>query len=127
MELLSALRRGMEFVQSCVLTWDVGIFRGNETFSEKRGVGKIGSSAYLLGFVGGTSLGFVLAALFFGGGAYREMTVLYVWAVYLLMISFFHFHEFFVVAVCQPKNVSYECKWAILKVKVITVIIIELI
>jgi hypothetical protein len=76
--------RGLDFLQFKALTWDVGVFRGNDTFREKKGVGKIGTSAYLLGLVGGMSLGFVLAALYFGAGGGKDMTVFFVWAVYQL-------------------------------------------
>jgi protein-S-isoprenylcysteine O-methyltransferase len=73
-------------------------FHGND------GKGKIGTTGYLLGMVGGFHLALVVVSVAQGGPA----TPLLSWSLYVASLCWFHFFEFFTTAVCQPQSLGYD-------------------
>ena len=90
-------------------------FKGN-------GVGKIGTTGYVLGLVGGIHLGFALLSGIFlyckvfksdGGSSSNllnsSMVTLFHWSIYISLLCIFHFLEFFATAVNQPRALCFDC------------------
>lgn len=93
-------------------------------------IGKIGTSGFCLGLVGGVHLGMMIVicawslfktrgsmsevegegTMLFGGHKSDSTTValLLQWSAYVTFLCFFHFAEFFITAVKQPKVLSYK-------------------
>jgi hypothetical protein len=80
------------------------------------GIGKIGTSGFVLGFLGGLHLAFAILSTFL---LYTDkltientflLQTLVHWSLYVVCLSSFHFLEFFSTAVSQPALLSYECK-----------------
>jgi protein-S-isoprenylcysteine O-methyltransferase len=79
----------------------------NPEFVEN-GIGKIGTAGFFLGLVGGihygiSLMGFItyLVSGWFPFG-------IYIWCTYVGLLCTFHFLEFFITAVKQPFNLSYD-------------------
>lgn len=53
----------MDYFQESILTYNFWIFKSNPQFTEARGLGKIGTTGFLLGIVGGIHFGGVATAL----------------------------------------------------------------
>jgi hypothetical protein len=87
-------------------------FRGctNPVF-QGDGVGKIGTTGFVLGMVGGIHAGLVVMTswcLLFVPDCPKLMRALWTWSTYMSLLCLFHFLEFFITAVKQPKNLSFD-------------------
>jgi len=84
----------------------------NPNFQSKTGLGRIGTTAFFLGVVGGVHLGFVVLITLVYYSSREEMSSicisLYQWSLYMSLLCFFHFSEFFTTAVYQPTTLSYD-------------------
>lgn len=78
-------------------------FKGN-------GIGKIGTTGFLLGFFGGIHfcLMIVTTGMLLGGFYFPLIRALCFWSYYFCFLCFFHFFEFFVTATRQPTVVSFD-------------------
>lgn len=73
------------------------------------GIGKIGTTGFVLGFIGGIHLavGIMSTILLF----YVDFPFLYtirMWGIYMGMLCCFHFLEFFITAVRQSSTLSFD-------------------
>ena len=82
------------------------------------GIGKIGTTGFLLGFVGGLHFALlVLSALVVlsledtevNTSLISTLWILIHWSMYMVSLCSFHFMEFFATAVYQPSSLSYDC------------------
>jgi protein-S-isoprenylcysteine O-methyltransferase len=111
---------------------DVLDFEGGESHPQFSGnaIGKMGTAGFALGVIGGLHAGiFVMSALYVlfvrpeqgdsleEGGTQTASTksmfttgvgFLLQWSVYVVFLCIFHFAEFFITAVKQPKVLSYK-------------------
>lgn len=81
----------------------------NHQFIEN-GIGKIGTTGFVVGFLGGFHLALFFCASFcqmyiFNSTAVQIVTI---WSAYFTLLCAYHFLEFFITAVKQPDVVSYE-------------------
>lgn len=85
----------------------------SEHFTGNRGIGKIGTTGFLLGLTGGFHLCLVVVSscLLF---VHRDSTSIALWsailhwAIYMSLLCLFHFMEFFTTAVRQPSSLGYD-------------------
>ncbi len=83
------------------------VFRDN-------GIGKIGVASFWLGTVGGIHIGLLLLSLCLSGDDRIvellpfNVHMVIQWTSYMSLLCGFHFLEFFVTALYQPGNLSYE-------------------
>lgn len=84
----------------------------NPHFQSATGLGRIGTTGFLLGVVGGIHLGFVILISLVSYTTQEEMSnicyALYHFSVYVTLLCIFHFGEFFITAIKQPGNLSYD-------------------
>jgi protein-S-isoprenylcysteine O-methyltransferase len=106
-EKMDFLKHFHEF-QDSILTYDFGIFKGNPQFVERKGLGKIGTTGYLLGLIGGVHFGVLVTSLLIADAYSPRLQYVMVWSAYVCILCFYHFMEFFSTAVNQPSNVTYE-------------------
>jgi len=93
----------MELLEGLQSRLDYGGCRGHN-FSGNAGLGKVGTTGFLLGMglgVHGT-LVFVCLALTDGWGSVLQ------WSLYMSFLCLFHFMEFFTTAVQQPDSLGYS-------------------
>jgi len=89
------------------------IGKKNITFSQN-GIGKIGTTGFLIGLIGGIHLGFLILGLIIylfiiNTNEWNNIIItLLQWCTYITFLSFFHFLEFFATAYCQPTKVNYD-------------------
>jgi len=88
--------------------------RTNEQF-QLSGIGKIGTTGFLLGLFCGFHAGLVLLSgsmIAFGGEALIEWHSLLAnvlhWSIYATLLGLFHFAEFFTTALCQPASLCFD-------------------
>ena len=76
------------------------------------GLGRIGTTAFFLGTVGGIHVGFVILITLVYYSSREEMSSicvsLYQWSLYMALLCLFHFSEFFTTAIYQPTSLSYD-------------------
>jgi protein-S-isoprenylcysteine O-methyltransferase len=80
----------------------------------ENGIGKIGVASFWLGIVGGLHIGLLLFSLFLS--QFDDIVALLPfnvhsliqWSAYMSLLCLFHFLEFFITALYQPNNLSYE-------------------
>lgn len=89
------------------------IGKRNTSFAQN-GIGKVGTTAFLLGLIGGIHLGFLSLGLIIyyfiiDTNQWNNIIIpILQWCTYITFLSFFHFLEFFTTAYCQPSNVNYD-------------------
>lgn len=98
----------MDYFQYSILQYDFGIFQGNPQFVERRGLGKTGTTGFLVGLIGGVHFGVLISALLIANTYSPGLQYLMVWSLYVCTLCSFHFLEFFTTALKQPSNVTYE-------------------
>lgn len=78
-------------------------FQGN-------GVGKIGTTGFVLGAFFGANVSLVLITMFLGVffDSNYWVSCFMIWGIYATFLTSFHFLEFFVTAMKQPGSVSYD-------------------
>ena len=85
------------------------IGKKNISFAQN-GIGKIGTTGFLLGLICGIHIGFLLGLILylFINECNNIIITLLQWCIYIIHLSLFHFLEFFVTAYCQPLKVNYD-------------------
>lgn len=82
------------------------------------GIGKIGTTGFLLGFVGGLHFAFLFLSLVVvlsiddtnaNASLVSTLWTLIHWSMYTVSLCTFHFMEFFATARYQPSSLSYDC------------------
>ena len=75
----------------------------------KNGIGKIGTAAFILGTLFGFNLCLTIVTIIstFLLRSYFYF-ILCIWSIFVTFLMGFHFLEFFITAVKQPKSVSYQ-------------------
>ncbi len=76
------------------------------------GIGKIGTTGFVLGIVGGIHYGVALMIFILMAYCPEDMMsnlfIVRSWSVYMALLCTFHFLEFFVTSVRQPSSLSYN-------------------
>lgn len=75
-------------------------------FSGNSGLGKIGTTGFLLGAVYGGHVALVAVSLLLDVGEWNALILQ--WSVYMSLLCLFHFMEFFTTAVRQPASLGYS-------------------
>jgi protein-S-isoprenylcysteine O-methyltransferase len=98
------------------------IGKKNTSFAQS-GIGKIGTTGFLLGLICGLHLGYLLILLIlyffiidnnnnnYNNNKYEWDNIIIIllqWCTYIIFLSSFHFLEFFITAYCQPLKVNYD-------------------
>jgi hypothetical protein len=82
------------------------------------GIGKIGTTGFLLGVVGGLHFALLILSLFVvlsmedtdtNASLRSTLWMLMHWSMYMVSLCTFHFMEFFATALYQPSSLSYDC------------------
>ena len=85
-------------------------------YKGNRGLGKIGTTGFLVGIVCGFHLSIVCitSVLLVANAVNMDweplLSLILHWSLYGSMLCFFHFAEFFVTSVYQPQTLTYDCK-----------------
>ena len=76
----------------------------------KNGLGKIGTTGYVLGLIGGFHAGMFFIAWIFSSTLIESelLYALMIWSIYISFLCAFHFIEFFITAINQPDSLSYD-------------------
>jgi protein-S-isoprenylcysteine O-methyltransferase len=74
------------------------------------GIGKIGTTGFFLGIICGLHFGIAIMSsiLMYYVGSLSFIITLRMWSIYMGLLCFFHFLEFFITAVRQSKNLSFD-------------------
>eukprot|EP01035_Chromulina_nebulosa_P000664 gene664-919_t len=103
----------MEIFQAIHKCLEYKYFEDYPHFSKDgAGKGRIGTTGFILGLVGGFHLScllFSVGLLLLPGRDYDTILhVLVVWSSYMFFLCLFHFLEFFSTAVCQPGSLTCD-------------------
>ena len=76
----------------------------------KNALGKIGTTGYILGLIGGFHAGIFFIAWIFATTLVESdfLYALMIWSIYMSFLCTFHFLEFFITAINQPDSLSYD-------------------
>lgn len=84
-------------------------FENNNPQFQKNGIGKIATAAFILGTLFGLNICVAIVTYtlsWYFSSVY--IIVLCVWCTYITFLSSYHFLEFFITAIKQPMNVTYQ-------------------
>ena len=83
---------------------------GSPQFNTKNSLGRIGTTGYLLGIVGGFHIGLLFTACIFSSVLENSdlLSALMIWSIYMIFLCSFHFLEFFSTSLGQPDSLNYD-------------------
>ena len=85
-------------------------FGGSDNYQfQGNGIGKIGTAGFILGCLGGIHFTVTIFLIIVYQWLHSKIIIYFlIWVVYIVFLISFHFLEFYITAVKQPDNLSYE-------------------